>query len=282
MDGNSAVALSTTLWFECLLLSNLFNYFRIWLLTDKFSAMGTLKPFHNREVQVTEMQSSGASRCSSRFACSRCFNHNTQLHRGLLLMIPNSTRWQASFYRASIHVSYVLLQKPRSFNFRWPFEYLCLPSDRLIQCSVQTTHRNVWTFAAVAHLSAIKDGSFLHYLWFRTSHEIQKGEESGIMRISQICSIGTYPVEAFTREKRITWAPTCNRGTAQNSDIFFQAREACNKYYDAVPPEVVECMNKVNSRHKLHKPFSLLWHRGRQSIIVIWVLYVIVKSCWLP
>lgn len=137
-----------------------------------------------------------------------------------------------------------------------------------MQCSVQTTHRNVWTLLPL-HIFRLSRAEFLSstsLTGFRTSHEIQKIEEWDYADLADMLDWDA--VEAFRRRALNPEHPV-TRGTAQNDDIFFQAREACNKYYDAVPEVVVEYMNKVNEKIGTnYKPFNYYGAEDAEHIIV--------------
>ena len=109
-----------------------------------------------------------------------------------------------------------------------------------------TNPQEVMDLGAVAHLTAIKGRvPFLHFFdGFRTSHEIQKIEVWDKETLAGMIDMDA--AQAF-RERALSPEHPVLRGTAQNPDIFFQAREACNKYYDALPAIVEEYMSKVNS-----------------------------------
>ena len=122
--------------------------------------------------------------------------------------------------------------------------------------------------AAVAHLAAIEGRvPFLHFFdGFRTSHEIQKIEEWDYADLADMLNWDA--VEAFRRRALNPEHPV-TRGTAQNDDIFFQAREACNKYYDAVPEVVVKYMDKVNAKIGTdYKPFNYYGAEDAEHVIV--------------
>ena len=108
---------------------------------------------------------------------------------------------------------------------------------------------------------------FLHFFdGFRTSHEIQKIEEWDYADLADMLDWDA--VEEFRRRSLNPEHPV-TRGTAQNDDIFFQAREACNKYYDAVPEVVVEYMNKVNAKIGTdYKPFNYYGAEDAEHVIV--------------
>ena len=107
--------------------------------------------------------------------------------------------------------------------------------------------QEVMDLGAVAHMAAIKGRvPFLHFFdGFRTSHEVQKVEAWDYADLAEM--VDWDAIEAF-RENALNPEHPVLRGTAQNPDIFFQAREACNKYYDAVPAIVEDYMAKVNEK----------------------------------
>jgi pyruvate-ferredoxin/flavodoxin oxidoreductase len=122
--------------------------------------------------------------------------------------------------------------------------------------------------AAVAHLAAIKGRvPFMHFFdGFRTSHEIQKvamWDYEDLADMLDWDAVDAYRRRSLNPEHPVT------RGTAQNDDIFFQAREACNVYYDAVPEIVVEYMNKVNEKLGTdYKPFNYYGAPDAENVIV--------------
>ena len=110
-----------------------------------------------------------------------------------------------------------------------------------------TNPQEVMDLGAVAHLSAIKGRvPFLHFFdGFRTSHEIQKVAQWDYEDLKEMVDMDA--VQEF-RARALNPEHPVLRGTAQNPDIFFQAREACNPYYEAIPGIVEEYMNKVNEK----------------------------------
>ena len=121
---------------------------------------------------------------------------------------------------------------------------------------------------AVAHLSAISGKyAFMHcFDGFRTSHEVQKIEQWDYKDLADM--LDWEAVDQFRRRALNPEHPVI-RGTAQNDDIFFQAREACNKYYDAIPETVVDYMNKVNEKIGTdYKPFNYYGAPDAEKVII--------------
>ena len=134
----------------------------------------------------------------------------------------------------------------------------------LASCSVQ----EVMDLGAVAHLSAIKTSMpFLHFFdGFRTSHEIQKIEVIEYDDLKRL--VDTQAVDAF-RKRGLNPEHPVIRGTAQNPDIYFQSREAANKYYDALPETVADYMVKIGElTGRYYKPFDYVGAPDAENIIV--------------
>ena len=114
----------------------------------------------------------------------------------------------------------------------------------LCESSVQ----EVMDLTPVAHLAAIKGKvPFINFFdGFRTSHEIQKIETWDYEDLKDMADMGCYRCSSV--KHALNPNHPCQRGSAQNPDIFFQAREACNPYYDALPAIVQEYMDKVNAK----------------------------------
>ncbi len=236
-------------------------------LTDKFSAQG-VKNLFGREVQVTEMQSEGgASGAVHGSLAAGALTTTYTASQGLLLMIPNMYKMAGELLPSVIHVSARALTSHALSIFGDHSDiYACRQTGYAMLCS--NSPQECMDLAAVAHLSAIKGRvPFLHFFdGFRTSHEIQKIEEWDYADLADMLDWDA--VEAFRRRALNPEHPV-TRGTAQNDDIFFQAREACNKYYDAVPEVVVEYMNKVNAKIGTnYKPFNYYGAEDAEHIIV--------------
>ena len=114
---------------------------------------------------------------------------------------------------------------------------------------------------------------FVHFFdGFRTSHEIQKIE---VLDYDDLRKMVDWDAVAEFRARALNPAHPVIRGTAQNPDIFFQARESSNKFYDAVPEIVVEYMNKIGElTGRKYKPFDYVGAPDAENVIVAWVLYV--------
>ena len=267
MDGNSAVAHVSYAFTDVAAIYPITPSSVMADLTDKFSAQG-VKNLFGREVQVTEMQSEGgASGAVHGSLAAGALTTTYTASQGLLLMIPNMYKMAGELLPSVIHVSARALTSHALSIFGDHSDiYACRQTGYAMLCS--NSPQECMDLAAVAHLSAIKGRvPFLHFFdGFRTSHEIQKIEEWDYADLADMLDWDA--VEAFRRRALNPEHPV-TRGTAQNDDIFFQAREACNKYYDAVPEVVVEYMNKVNAKiGTKYKPFNYYGAEDAEHIIV--------------
>ena len=267
MDGNSAVAHVSYAFTDVAAIYPITPSSVMADLTDKFSAQG-VKNLFGREVQVTEMQSEGgASGAVHGSLAAGALTTTYTASQGLLLMIPNMYKMAGELLPGVIHVSARALTSHALSIFGDHSDiYACRQTGYAMLCS--NNPQECMDLAAVAHLAAIKGRvPFLHFFdGFRTSHEIQKIEEWDYEDLADMLDWDA--VEAFRRRSLNPEHPV-TRGTAQNDDIFFQAREACNKYYDAVPEVVVEYMNKVNAKIGTnYKPFNYYGAEDAEHVIV--------------
>ena len=182
-------------------------------------------------------------------------------------MIPNMYKMAGELLPGVIHVSARALTSHALSIFGDHSDiYACRQTGYAMLCS--NNPQECMDLAAVAHLAAIEGRvPFLHFFdGFRTSHEIQKIEEWDYADLADMLNWDA--VEAFRRRALNPEHPV-TRGTAQNDDIFFQAREACNKYYDAVPEVVVKYMDKVNAKIGTdYKPFNYYGAEDAEHVIV--------------
>ena len=267
MDGNSAVAHVSYAFTDVAAIYPITPSSVMADLTDKFSAQGA-KNLFGRQVQVTEMQSEGgASGAVHGSLAAGALTTTYTASQGLLLMIPNMYKMAGELLPGVIHVSARALTSHALSIFGDHSDiYACRQTGYAMLCS--NNPQECMDLAAVAHLSAIEGRvPFLHFFdGFRTSHEIQKIEEWDYADLADMLNWDA--VEAFRRRALNPEHPV-TRGTAQNDDIFFQAREACNKYYDAVPEVVVKYMDKVNAKIGTdYKPFNYYGAEDAEHVIV--------------
>lgn len=267
MDGNSAVAHVSYAFTDVAAIYPITPSSVMADLTDKFSAQGA-KNLFGRQVQVTEMQSEGgASGAVHGSLAAGALTTTYTASQGLLLMIPNMYKMAGELLPGVIHVSARALTSHALSIFGDHSDiYACRQTGYAMLCS--NNPQECMDLAAVAHFAAIEGRvPFLHFFdGFRTSHEIQKIEEWDYADLADMLNWDA--VEAFRRRALNPEHPV-TRGTAQNDDIFFQAREACNKYYDAVPEVVVKYMDKVNAKIGTdYKPFNYYGAEDAEHVIV--------------
>ena len=166
--------------------------------------------------------------------------------QGLLLMIPNMYKIAGELLPSVIHVSARCVSSHALNIFGDHSDiYACRQTGYAMLCS--SNPQEIMDLGAVAHLSTIKGRvPFIHFFdGFRTSHEIQKIEtwdDADLKEMLDMEAVDRFRNHALNPEHPVL------RGTAQNPDIFFQAREACNPYYDNMPAIVEEYMDKVNAK----------------------------------
>ena len=267
MDGNSAVAHVSYAFTDVAAIYPITPSSVMADLTDKFSAQGA-KNLFGRQVQVTEMQSEGgASGAVHGSLAAGALTTTYTASQGLLLMIPNMYKMAGELLPGVIHVSARALTSHALSIFGDHSDvYACRQTGCAMLC--ESSVQEVMDLTAVAHLAAIKGKiPFINFFdGFRTSHEIQKIETWDYEDLKDMADMDA--IQAF-RDHALNPNHPCQRGSAQNPDIFFQAREACNKYYDAVPEVVVKYMDKVNAKIGTdYKPFNYYGAEDAEHVIV--------------
>ena len=215
-------------------------------LADQWSAHGQ-KNIFGQEVRVVEMQSeAGAAGAVHGSLAAGALTTTYTASQGLLLMIPNMYKIAGELLPGVIHCSARALASHALSIFGDHQDVMACRQTGFAML-VSTNPQEVMDLGAVAHLSAIKGRvPFLHFFdGFRTSHEIQKVAQWDYEDLKEMVDMDA--VQEF-RARALNPEHPVLRGTAQNPDIFFQAREACNPYYEAIPGIVEEYMNKVNEK----------------------------------
>ena len=225
---------------------------------DQWSAQGRKNIFGNR-VKVVEMQSeAGASGTVHGSLAAGALTTTYTASQGLLLMIPNMYKIAGELLPGVFHVSArtVATQALNIFGDHSDV-YACRQTGFGMLC--ETNPQEVMDLGAVAHLAAIEGRvPFINFFdGFRTSHEIQKIQIWDYDDLKEMCNMDA--VEAFRKHCLNPERPAM-RGSHENGDIFFQHREACNKYYEAVPAIVEKYMAKVNE--KLGTDYQLFNYYG--------------------
>ena len=246
MDGNNAAAWASYPFTEVAAIYPITPSSVMAEHTDEWSAKGQ-KNIFGTPVKVTEMQSeAGAAGAVHGSLSAGALTTTYTASQGLLLMIPNMYKIAGELLPCVIHVSARCVASHALNIFGDHSDiYACRQTGFAMLCSSNV--QEVMDLGTVAHLSTIKGRvPFLHFFdGFRTSHEIQKIEVWDQKDVAEMLDMDA--VEAF-RKRAINPEHPVLRGTAQNGDIFFQAREACNAYYDAIPGIVEDYMAKVNAK----------------------------------
>ena len=246
MDGNNAAAHVSYAFTEVAAIFPITPSSVMAEVTDAWSANGRTNVF-GEKVKVAEMQSEGgAAGAVHGSLAAGALTTTYTASQGLLLMIPNMYKIAGELLPCVINVSARALASHALSIFGDHSDiYACRQTGFAFLCSGSV--QEVMDLGAVAHLSAIKGRvPFCHFFdGFRTSHEIQKIETWDYEDLADMLDWDA--VKAF-RERSLNPEHPTLRGTAQNPDIFFQAREACNKFYDALPAVVEEYMDKVNAK----------------------------------
>ncbi len=235
--------------------------------TDKWAASGQ-KNLFGRPVQVTEMQSeAGAAGAVHGSLAAGALTTTYTASQGLLLMIPNMYKIAGELLPNVIHVSARALASHALSIFGDHSDvYACRQTGYAMLCS--SSVQEVMDLGAVAHLSTIKGRvPFLHFFdGFRTSHEIQK---IAVWDYKDLAEMLDWDAVDRFRQHALNPEHPVQRGTAQNPDIFFQAREASNVYYEAIPDVVESYMNMVNEKiGSNYKLFNYYGPRDAKRVII--------------
>ena len=234
---------------------------------DEWAAQGK-KNLFGEVVKVTEMQSEGGAAGAVHGSLQAgALTTTFTASQGLLLMIPNMYKIAGEMLPTVFHVSARALASHALSIFGDHQDVMACRQTgfaMLASASVQ----EALDMAAVAHLSAIKSSiPFLHFFdGFRTSHEIQKIElidEAALKDMVSTKSLAKFRAKALSPDAPVT------RGTAQNGDVYFQAREACNQYYDAVPDVVARYMGEISElTGRDYRPFDYYGDAEAENVIV--------------
>ncbi len=234
---------------------------------DEWASQGK-KNLFGEVVKVTEMQSEGGAAGAVHGSLQAgALTSTFTASQGLLLMIPNMYKIAGELLPCVFHVSARTLASHALSIFGDHQDVMACRQTgfaMLASASVQ----EALDLAAVAHLSTIKSSvPFLHFFdGFRTSHEIQKIEliDEAVLREM----ISTKSLARF-REKAMNPDSPVTRGTAMNPDVFFQVREACNQYYDAVPDIVARYMGEISeATGRDYRPFDYYGAPDAENIII--------------
>ncbi|MBB2182317.1 pyruvate:ferredoxin (flavodoxin) oxidoreductase [Lachnospiraceae bacterium MD1] len=267
MDGNNAAAHVSYAFTDVAAIYPITPSSVMAEVTDKWSADGR-KNIFGQEVKVVEMQSeAGAAGTVHGSLAAGALTTTFTASQGLLLMIPNMYKIAGELLPGVLNVSARAVASHALSIFGDHSDvYACRQTGFALLAS--SNPQEVMDLGAVAHLAAIKGRvPFLHFFdGFRTSHEIQKIEIWDYEDLKDMVDMDA--VEAFRRRSLNPEHPVL-RGSAQNPDVFFQAREACNTYYDAIPGIVEEYMDEVNKKIGTdYKLFNYYGAKDAEQIII--------------
>jgi len=246
MDGNTAAAHASYAFTEVAAIYPITPSSPMADTTDVWSSQG-LKNIFGDTVKVVEMQSeAGAAGAVHGSLAAGALTTTYTASQGLLLMIPNMYKIAGELLPCVIHVSARCVASHALNIFGDHSDvYACRQTG--FAMLAETNQQEIMDLGAVAHLSAIKGRvPFLNFFdGFRTSHEVQKIE---VWDYDDLKSMVDQDAIAAFRAHALNPDHPVLRGSAENGDIFFQHREASNKYYDALPAIVEDYMNQVNAK----------------------------------
>ena len=261
MDGNHAAAHASYAYSDVAAIYPITPSSVMAEATDEWATQGR-KNIFGQEVQVTEMQSeAGAAGAVHGSLAAGALTTTYTASQGLLLMIPNLYKIAGEQLPGVINVSARALASHALSIFGDHSDVMaCRQTGCAMLC--ESSVQEVMDLTPVAHLAAIKGKvPFINFFdGFRTSHEIQKIETWDYEDLKDMADMDA--IQAF-RDHALNPNHPCQRGSAQNPDIFFQAREACNPFYDALPAVVQEYMDKVNE--KIGTDYKLFNYYGAED-----------------
>ncbi|MDD4587717.1 MAG: pyruvate:ferredoxin (flavodoxin) oxidoreductase [Heliobacteriaceae bacterium] len=267
MDGNKAAAYVSYAFTEVAAIFPITPSSPMAEYADEWSALGQ-KNIFGQTVNVVEMQSeAGAAGALHGSLCAGALTTSYTASQGLLLMIPNMYKIAGEFLPGVLHVTARSLAT-HSLNIFGDHSDVMSTVQTGFAMLATNSVQEVMDLGGVAHLAAIKSRiPFLHFFdGFRTSHEQQKIEVIDYADFAKL--VDWDAIKAF-RENSLNPARPVIRGTNQNPDIFFQAREACNPFFDAVPDIVADYMKQISElTGREYKPFNYYGAPDAERIIV--------------
>ena len=261
MDGNHAAAHASYAYTDVAAIYPITPSSVMAEATDEWATQGR-KNIFGQTVKVTEMQSeAGAAGTVHGSLAAGALTTTYTASQGLLLMIPNLHKIAGERLPGVFNVSARTLASHALCIFGDHSDvYACRQTGCAMLC--ESSVQEVMDLTPVAHCSAIKGRlPFINFFdGFRTSHEIQKIETWDYEDLKDMVDLDA--INAY-RQNALNPNHPCQMGSAQNPDIFFQAREACNQTYDDMPAIVQEYMDKVNE--KLGTNYKLFNYYGAED-----------------
>lgn len=244
MDGNTAAAHVSYAFTDVAAIYPITPSSTMAEVVDEWAAYGR-KNIFGQEVKVVEMQSeAGAAGAVHGSLAAGALTTTYTASQGLLLMIPNMYKIAGELLPGVFHVSARTLAG-HALNIFGDHSDVMSARQTGFALLASSSVQEVMDLGGIAHLASIKSRiPFMHFFdGFRTSHEVQKIE---IIEDEEFKSLVDMEAVQRFRENALNPEHPVTRGTAQNPDIFFQAREAANKFYNAVPEIVSDYMKKIS------------------------------------
>ena len=267
MDGNNAAAYTSYAFTEVAAIYPITPSSTMAEVVDEMSAKGQ-KNIFGETVDVVEMQSeAGAAGAVHGSLQAGALTTTFTASQGLLLMIPNMYKIAGELLPTVFHVSARALAA-HALNIFGDHQDVMACRQTGFALLASGSVQEVMDLGGLAHLASIKSRvPFLHFFdGFRTSHEIQKVE---VMEYSDLEKLLDKEALKEFKDRALNPEHPVLRGTAQNSDIYFQGREAANKFYDAVPDIVNDYMveiSKITGRE--YKPFNYYGAADAEKVII--------------
>lgn len=267
MDGNTAAAYVSYAFTDVAAIYPITPSSNMAESVDEWAAGGK-KNIFGQPVLVSELQSeAGAAGAVHGSLQAGALTTTFTASQGLLLMIPNMYKIAGELLPGVFHVSARAVASQALSIFGDHSDVMAAKQTGFALLSSGSV-QEVMDLGGIAHLASIKSRvPFLHFFdGFRTSHEVQKIEVIEYEEFNRL--VDHEAIMAF-RNNALSPNHPVTRGTAQNPDIFFQAREASNKFYDAVPEIVVNYMNEINKiTGRDYKPFNYYGAKDADRIII--------------
>ncbi|MFI3316901.1 MAG: pyruvate:ferredoxin (flavodoxin) oxidoreductase [Rikenellaceae bacterium] len=266
-DGNYAAAHISYMFSEVAAIYPITPSSTMAELVDEWAAKGR-KNIFGETVKVVEMQSeAGAAGALHGSLQSGALTTTYTASQGLLLMIPNMYKIAGELLPSVFHVSARALAA-QSLSIFGDHQDVMATRQTGFAMLATSSVQEIMDLAGVAHIVALKSRvPFLHFFdGFRTSHEIQKVELIDEAALSELFDKDC--LKAF-RDRALSPSHPVTRGTAQNPDIYFQTREASNKFYDVIPDMVAQTMEKISEMTgRTYKPFTYYGAEDAENIII--------------
>ncbi len=267
MDGNNAAAYVSYAFTEVAAIYPITPSSTMAEVVDEMSARGE-KNIFGETVDVVEMQSeAGAAGAVHGSLQAGALTTTFTASQGLLLMIPNMYKIAGELLPTVFHVSARALAA-HALNIFGDHEDVMACRQTGFAMLASGSVQEVMDLGGVAHLASIKSRvPFLHFFdGFRTSHEIQKIE---VMDYEDLKNLIDYDALKAFKDSALNPEHPVLRGTAQNSDIYFQGREAANRFYDAVPDVVNDYMKEISKiTGRDYAPFTYYGAKNATKVIV--------------